>query len=224
MKRLCIYLLAMALCVLCQAVALADPLTAVIQKKYDGIGSMKAEFTQILVHKESGSRETRSGTLSFKKPLLVRWENKGTSPELLVVTKTEIWNVFPDEDVAYKYPLSMVRDKNSIVRVVTGQARLEQDFTFKNEGSEGGLTRLRLYPKEPVQALVEAIFWVEPSTGLIRRLRIYDFYGNENEITFTKQTIGASVSDSVFTFTPPRGMDVEDRTGKDGVLQKPLMQ
>ena len=204
--------------------ARADSLTAKMQAKYDGITSMRADFSQTLLHKESGAKETRTGMLQFNKPLLVRWETKDPSPELLVVGKTEIWNVFPDEDVAYKYPLSLVEDTRSIVRVVTGQARLDQDFTFEKEGTENGLTKLHVYPKEPVQALVEAIFWVDPQSALIRKLRIYDFYGNENEITFTNQQIDAAVPDSTFVYKPGKGITVEDRTKQDSAVQKPLLQ
>jgi outer membrane lipoprotein carrier protein len=204
--------------------ALGASVAAALQKKYDGIDSMRAEFTQILRHKESGSQENRTGVLLFKKPLLVRWETKAPAPELLVVTKAEIWNAFPDEEVAYKYPLSLVEDSRSIIRVVTGQARLDQDFTIEDEGKEDGLTKLRLFPKEPVQGLVEAIFWVDGDSGLIRRFRIYDFYGNENEITFTNQKTGVSLPDKDFSYTPPKAVQVEDRTKGDGVMQKPLLQ
>ena len=208
--------------------ALAAPVNPVViglQKKYDGITSMRAEFTQVLVHKESGSKENRSGVLYFKKPLLVRWESKKPSPELLLVTGKEIWNVFPDEEVAYKYPLSLAQDSRSIVRVVTGQARLDQDFQIEEEGKEGGLITLHLYPKEPVQALVEALLWIDPASNLIKKLRIYDFYGNENEITFTSQEIGANVKDALFSFTPAKGMAVEDRTKEGSAApQKPLMR
>ncbi len=218
------HILCLGLLLCLPGTAFGASVAAALQKKYDGIDSMRAEFTQILRHKESGSKENRTGVLLFKKPLLVRWETKAPSPELLVVTKSEIWNAFPDEDVAYKYPLSLVEDSRSIIRVITGQARLDQDFTIEDEGKEDGLTKLHLYPKEPVQGLVEAIFWVDPDSGLIRRFRIYDFYGNENEITFTNQKIGASVPDSSFTYTPPKGTQVEDRTKGDGVVQKPLLQ
>lgn len=204
--------------------AAVNPVVAALQKKYESIASMKAEFTQLLVHKESGSKEKRSGVLYFKKPLLVRWESKKPSPELLLVTNKEIWNAFPDEEVAYKYALSLAQDSRSIVRVVTGQARLDQDFQIEDEGREGGLIKLHLFPKEPVQALVEAILWVDPASSLIKKVRIYDFYGNENEIAFTSQDIGAPIRDSLFTYTPEKGMTVEDRTKEGSAPQKPLMR
>ena len=218
-------LLSLAAVLVVPGFAFGNPVAEALQKKYDGIDSMRAEFTQVLMHKESGSKETRKGTLLFKKPLLVRWETKTPSPELLVVSGKEIWNVFSDEEVAYKYPLSLVQDSRSIIRVITGQAQLNQDFMVENEGKEDGLTKLHLYPKEPVQALVEAIFWVDPNTSLIKKFRIYDFYGNQNEITFTSQSVGASVPASSFTYTPAKGFVVEDRTKETGAAPKrPLLQ
>ncbi len=203
----------------------ADPLAGKIQARYDSMSGMKGEFTQVLTHKESGTKEQRKGVLYFKKPLLVRWETKSPVKELLVVTPKEIWNAFPDEDLAYKYASDLTNDSRSLVRVVTGQSRLEQDFYIENKGEDNGLTKLLAYPKEPTQALTEAVFWVDLSSNLIKRFRIIDFYGNENDITFTSQEVDPRLADSLFTYTPPKGMKVEDRSkGGSGGVKKPLMQ
>lgn len=186
---------------------------------------MTANFTQTLVHKESGSKQKRTGILSFKKPLLVRWETRSPTPELLLVGKDAIWNAFPEEEIAYKYAIGLAQDSRSIVRVVTGQARLDQDFTVEEEGKDGQLVKLRLYPKEPSQAMVEALLWVDPSSYLIRKIRAYDFYGNENEISFSAHNPSARLSDSSFSYAPPKDFVIEDRT-KDASAApiKPLMQ
>lgn len=203
----------------------AEALTAKLQKTYAAIDSMQSGFTQVLVHKESGSRQNRSGTLSFKKPLLVRWETHSPGKEVLLVGKNAIWNAFPDEEIAYKYALNLAQDSRSIIRVVTGQVRLDQDFYVEDEGREGNAARLRLYPKEPTQSLVEALLWVDGETGLIKKLRIYDFYGNENEIAFGRPSIGLKLNDAVFTYTPPKGFVVEDMTQKSNAHPKnPMMQ
>ncbi len=194
-----------------------------IQAAYGTMTSMKASFSQVLVHKESGGRETRSGELLFKKPLLVRWETKTPERELLVVAPGNIWNVFPEEDLAYKYPPQMAEDSQSLVRVITGQARLEQDFTVESAAAEEGLAVLRLYPNEPTQALVEVVLWVDESSGLIQKFRVYDFYGNENEVVFSNRELNVTLPDSSFAYTPPPGMTVEDRSAQ-GAVQEPLLQ
>lgn len=200
--------------------AFASSVAEDLQKKYDTVGSMKSDFTQVLLHKETGNKETRRGTLLFKKPFLARWETKSPEPELLVITDTEIWDAFPDEEIAYKYPLSMARDSGNLVQVVTGQARLDKDFTVEGEGTENGLIKLRLYPKEPSQGLVEAVLWVHPDTKLIRRILAYDFFGNENDVTFANEETGIAIAASAFTFTPPAGCTVEDHTKGGGAGRK----
>lgn len=218
------YFLTILFCLLALP-AQASPLTEALQKKYSGMDSMTANFTQTLVHKESGSKQKRTGTLSFKKPLLVRWETKSPTPELLLVGKDAIWNVFPEEEMAYKYAIGLAQDSRSIVRVVTGQAKLDQDFTVEEEGKDGQLVKLRLYPKEPSQAMVEALLWVDPSSYLIRKIRAYDFYGNENEISFSAHNPSIKLPDSSFAYSPPKDFAVEDRTKNAGAAPiKPLMQ
>jgi outer membrane lipoprotein carrier protein len=192
--------------------AFAQSLAERVQARYKTINTMRGEYTQTLVHKESGSREQRSGVLSFAKPLLVRMETKAPSPELLLVAKDAIWNVFPEEEMASKYSLSLAQDSRSIVQVITGQASLDRDFFIENQKEEGGLLVFDLYPKEPTTAMVEVRLWIDPKTDLIRKLRIFDFYGNENEMAFSRQEVNINIPASLFTYTPPKGFTVEDRT------------
>ncbi len=195
--------------------AYADNLVNNIQKKYEKINSLEAQFTQTLVHKESGGTEEKAGKIIFKKPLLVRWEVTNPEEELLLVGKEFIWNVFEDENVAYKYPLSIAQDNQSIVQVITGQAKLNRDFTVKDLGLEDGLAKLELLPHEPTQSLVEANLWVDPATYLIQKLRIVDFYGNINEISLQNYVLDKRAKDSLFQFSLPTGMDLEDRTSDE---------
>lgn len=201
----------------------ADPVAAAVQKRYESIKGMRAEFTQILEHQESGSKEERKGVLYFAKPLQVRWETASPIPEVLLVTPSVIWNVFPDENMAYKYPPELSEESGSIVRVVTGQSNLEKDFTIENKGTKGGLALLTLYPKTPTTSMTEAELTVEAKTGAIKHVTIIDFYNNRNSITFTSQTLDPRLDAALFTFSPAKGMKVEDRT-KGGVMSKPLMQ
>ncbi|CAK7014548.1 MAG: Outer-membrane lipoprotein carrier protein [Desulfovibrio sp.] len=204
-------------------VSTVDPVVIAVQKRYAAIKSMRAEFMQTLIHKESGNKETRTGVLYFAKPLLVRWETKTPIPELLLVTKEAVWNAFPDEDMAYKYPPELSAESSGIMQVVTGQGDWAKEFDIENKGTEKGMTRLVLYPKNPTQSMTEAELLAETKTGRITYVCITDFYYNRNEITFTSQEFDQGVAADTFTFTPPKGMKVEDRT-KGGAQGKPLLQ
>lgn len=189
-----------------------------IKARYDDLQAFSATFEQILVHKESGSKEKRQGRLLFQKPLRIRWQTEKPHEETLVVTAKEIWDYLPDDGVAYRYPRDLVQDSRSIIQVVTGQAALTKDFDVKNEGEEKGLVKLRLYPKEPTSQMVEARLWVDPITAFIRRASIVDFYGNINEVRFIRFQPDVAVKSADFVFIPPKGVEVEDRT--DSTVQE----
>ncbi len=184
-------------------------LEAKIQEKYQGISTIKTTFEQTLTHKESGSVQKRKGELFFKKPFLVRWETKNPYPELLLITDSVVWNFLPDEEVAYKYTPDIVEGSRPLVQVITGQAELSKDFEVKNMGKDGGYTKLHLYPHDPSPDMVEAFLWIDDKT-LIRKASITDFYGNTNSLHFTNVNVNASLPAATFSFTPPKGVDVEN--------------
>jgi outer membrane lipoprotein carrier protein len=187
-----------------------------VQRVYGAMDAFQAKFTQKLTHRESDSFEMRNGELLFKKPLFVRWETAKPHAELLLVNNKEIWNYLPDEQLAYRYPPELAQDSHTLIRVVTGQARLDQDFFVEEDGKEDGLLRLRLYPLEPTQHMVEAGIWVDPAAYLIKKAVIIDFFGNSNEVTFTSLNTRLKLEEKSFDFTPPKGVVVEDRRKNGG--------
>lgn len=215
--------LAAGLVLLVASVAQAADIAATIQARYEKLRTFSATFEQTLTHKESGSVEKRQGNLLFQKPLLIRWQTDKPHEETLVVTNKEIWDYLADEEIAYRYPLELVRDSRTIIQVITGQAALTKDFDVKEAGQENGLAKLHLYPKEPAPQMVEALLWVEPSTGYIRRASIIDFYGNSNDVRFTQFKPDTSLKESDFTFTAPKGVEVEDRIDRK-VQEKELFK
>lgn len=189
------------------AVANAD----LIRKRYETLKSFDADFEQTLTHKESGTVEKRTGRLLFQKPLLIRWQTAKPHEETLVVTDKEIWDYLPDEDIAYRYSPELVKDSRSIIQVLTGQSAMTRDFDVKVAENDSGLVKLLLYPHEPTPQMVEAAIWIEPETGYIRRANIIDFYGNANDVRFKGFKPDVRIPSSEFRFSPPAGVEVEDR-------------
>lgn len=200
-----------------------------MQQAYAGMQSMRCEFEQTLLHRDSGSKTTRRGTLEFKKPLLARFEVGGDDAELLVVSAAEVWDYLPEEEVAYRYALDVVDRDNSFLKIVTGQANLSQDFEIAAETQVGdGTVEYHLYPFRPTQQLTEVYVRIEaangPQRGVIRRVRIIDFFGNENDIRFLSSDLQADLSASRFSFTPPAGVDVEDNRNNPSASGPNLFQ
>lgn len=135
----------------------------------------------------------------------------------------DVWDYLPDEELAYQYSPEVVHDSRSIIQVITGQSRLDKDFTVEAEPDDNGLAVLRLYPKDPSPQLVEALLWVDKGTKLIKKAQILDFYGNTNEVALTSLTPDASIKAGTFQFTPPQGITVENLMNQDAP-ERPLLQ
>lgn len=194
-----------------------------LEKFYGELKGFNADFTQILEHKESGSREIRQGKLSFKKPLLIRWQTTPPHEETLVVSEKEIWDYLPEEKIAYRYNPEIVQDSRSIIQVLTGQAPLAKDFDIKDGGLDKGNQKLILYPHEPVPSMVEATLWVNPQNGQIQRTRITDFYGNINDVSLSNFKSNPRFGSTEFNYQPPKGVEIEDRIDH-GVEEKELFK
>lgn len=195
-----------------------------VQAAYADLESFRADFTQELLQRDSGMEQKRSGTLDFQRPLRVRWETVAPHAELLMVTDKEIWSYLPDEELAYRYSRALAEDSRSLIQVITGQSAINRDFDVEDSGEpqKDGLIHLLLFPKEPTTEMTEAQIWVDPATSLIRRAMVMDFYGNTNTVELKGLQKNASIPASRFTFTPPKGTEVEDHTEAAHPAQRAL--
>lgn len=198
----------------------ADPVhtAGALQKKYDTIQSFTAKFKQDLKNSASGEVETRTGTIAFKKPLLVRWETVEPEKELLLVGKNEVWDYFSDDKEAYRYPVEEIINSKTMLRFLTGKSNILEDFhvTASKEPAESGATVLDLAPKDPEPGLVGAVIWIDAASGLISRVRIQDFYANTNDLSLSEIVADPKLTEGAFQFTPPSGVKIHDNVGGIG--------
>lgn len=199
------------LMVICST-ALAGELTADIQKTYDSIKTFRADFSQTLTNAASKEQETRNGKITFKQPSLLRWESTNPEKELLIVGESFVWDYFPDDQLALKYRTKQLFNSKTMIKFISGQARLEEDFVVENQGDDNGLIKLKLLPLEPETGLVLAYVWVNPEKKMLTKILVVDFYGNGNEVAMSNIEIDPEVDDSEFEFIPPEGVDIEDNT------------
>lgn len=198
-----------------------EDLPDLIQQRYETLKTFQSDFIQELTNVSSGEVDVRSGRIWFKQPSQVRWETVEPEKELLTVGAEYAWNYIEGEELAIKYSVSSLLDSKTILRFISGQANLKEDFIIKSEWQGAdvvrekwgkGFTVLQLVPKEAEPGMVLAYIGVEPDTGLLRQVMIVDFYGNGNELRLSNVELDVELAADMFTFTPPKGTQVEDNT------------
>ncbi|WP_457571022.1 outer membrane lipoprotein chaperone LolA [Desulfovulcanus sp.] len=185
-----------------------------IQQQYENLNAFQAEFEQILTNAATKEQEQRYGKIYFKKPGLIRWETTRPEAELLIVGQDVVWDYFAEEEIAYKYPVHTVLSSKTMIRFISGQANLREDFVVENQGQDQGLIKLKLIPKNPEPNLVLAYIWVDQKNFLLKKVLLVDFFGNGNEVRLTNLELNPLVEDRLFRFNPPEGVQVQDNTQK----------
>lgn len=200
------------LLMLSSGLAQAEDIAVKIQNQYEKLSSFSADFTQELTNAASKQTQERAGIILFKQPQFIRWETKTPEPELLIVGDQTVWNYFPDEELALKFKFNQVFTSKTMLRFLSGKANIRADFVVKDQGEEGGFTKLRLIPKEPEPGLVLAYLWVDPASFMLKKVLVVDFYGNGNQVALENLKLNPKIKDSLFEFEPPEGVEVEDNT------------
>ncbi len=212
--RSCIWLstICLALAMLSTAPSVyGSEITAAIQEQYQTIQSFRTQFTQSLFNAASKEEEVRRGWIAFQKPRNIHWETTSPEKELLIINAKCVWDYFPEENVAHKYGLQEIFNSKTMLKFITGEVNIEADFKVHRLGAEdSGLIELKLIPKNPEPSLVEARVWVEPETHLLRKIELTDFFSNTNSISFEDIEIDPELDPSLFSFSPPEGVEVMD--------------
>jgi outer membrane lipoprotein carrier protein len=179
---------------------------AKIQQVYEKTASLKAKFAQVMSG-PMGKRQA-SGTVLLKKPGMMRWDYEKPEKKLFVADGTTLWVYEPEDEQAYKQPLSGSQ-LPAQVSFLFGRGKLSDEFDItyldgQSLGEPGDLV-LKLVPKVASAQYRYLVFVVSPSTFLVKETVLYDQQGGQNDIAFSavEQNPKAGIDTARFQFTPP---------------------
>lgn len=188
--------------------AQASDLSDQIQKRYDSLQSFRSFFLQKLTNASSREVQERLGSITFKRPRFIRWETTSPENELLIIGQNTVWEYFPEEETVYRYSVEQVLSSKTMIRFLSGEANLKDDFIVEDLGMDGEFRHLKIVPMEPEPNLVEGELWVRPGQDMLEKIKLVDFFGNINELELTGIEIDVTVEDKDFILNPPQGTDV----------------
>lgn len=188
--------------------AQASDLSDQIQKRYDTLQSFKAFFLQKLTNASSREVQERLGSITFKRPRFIRWETTSPENELLIIGQDTVWEYFPEEETVYRYSVEQVLSSKTMIRFLSGEANLKDDFIVEDLGTDGDFRHLKIVPMEPEPNLVEGELWVRPGQDMLEKIKLVDFFGNINELELTGIEIDVTVEEKDFVLSPPKGTEV----------------
>ncbi|KAF0123465.1 MAG: outer membrane lipoprotein carrier protein [bacterium] len=189
-----------------------EEIVARVQGIYQKTKDFKAEFIQESTLKSINKTQVAKGKIYFKNPGKLRWDYYHPNKQEIVTDGKTLWMYMSQDKQVMISELSKVYRSNTSTFFLSGMGNLKRDFdvqlvepTLKNE-DKGYL--LRLVPKEPQSNLNELFLLVDKVSFQVAETYFYDFYGNLIRIKFKNPVINRGLSDSIFVFTIPKGVEV----------------
>ncbi len=179
-----------------------------VQTRYDSTRDFTAAVRQELTIASAGKTSSASGTVAFKKPGKMRWDLKGSAPQVIVADGHTLWFYEPDEQQVLKAPFQAAFRSSTPISFLTGVGRLRDDFTVASMGRDGEVLRLELAPRKTDGDLGALRLGIDHATYDIVGAEITDPLGNHTRLFFTNLQRNVGLSDERFQFEVPAGVDV----------------
>lgn len=185
-------------------------LAARIQQRYDTIRDFEADFVQTYQGGLLRTRTTEQGTVAIKRPGRMRWVYTKPERKEFVSNGQRIYSYLPADKQVIVSPMPST-DQTTPALFLTGRGHLVRDFTASPgeiPGLAPGVVAIKLVPRKPDPELEWLTLGVDAKTLQIRHLVAVDGQGGRSTFTFNNLKENRNLSDKLFEFQVPRGVDV----------------
>ncbi len=192
-----------------------NDIVAKIQITYERINDLQSDFVQTVRIVDFDTPYISKGKLFIKKGKM-RWDYHEPSKQQIFVDGERFLYYVPEHKQVIRSRVGGQSDTHLPLRLLSGTGRLDQDFQISfEEGSPSGQksTLLRLVPKKEM-GLTKIVVTVIPSAQMegfmIQKVALYEVNGNISTSSFDEIQINKEVSDEMFVFKIPKGIEVID--------------
>lgn len=204
-KRL-IRIFALVACLTPIAHAQSDPtLIHRVDEHYNHLRTLRARYTEH--YKGMGLDRTESGTLTLKKPGLMRWSYDVPAGKVFVLDGKFAWFYTSGDAQATRTPAKQLDDLRSPLRFLLGHTQLAKELDSLTTAPEGANFRIAGVPKGMAER-VHLLTLIVSLTGEIQSMRIDETDGSFTDFRFTGIAENAPVAPADFVFTPPAGVSI----------------
>lgn len=183
-----------------------------MQAFYEKTGDFRAAFRQDYKYKAMRRTQTSEGTVTYKKPGLMRWEYQKPSARTFVLAGNKVYAYDP---AAQTLTVGSV-DTSQLSASVTflfGQGKLADEFAITQGACKDCKgTLLVLDPLKAEPRFRQVRLEVDPATAQVLKSTVVDPDGSENAITFLNLKTNVGVDADHFKLDVPDDTRVDDFT------------
>lgn len=190
-----------------------------------GLTSLRADFRQQVSDAHGTVLDSGSGSLALLRPGRFRWDyrpaaqaaadrggaaagasDQQSGGELLVADGRNLW--YYDRELAQVTvkPLQANQAAQPIMLLSGSSEQLDRDFEVTADGSQQGLSWVRVRPRSEQAGFTEARLGFKGDT--LTRMVFHDMVGQTVQLDFSHSERNARIDPSAFEFKVPPGVDL----------------
>jgi outer membrane lipoprotein carrier protein len=156
-----------------------------------------------------GLDRSETGTLTLKKPGLMRWSYDRPSGKVFVLDGRYAWFYTPGDGQVSRTPAKQLDDLRSPLRFLLGHTQLAKELDLVTTAPDGSNFKISGVPKGMAQRVRRLTLVVTPA-GVIQNMKIEEIDGSTTEFAFSGIEEDVAIPASDFVFTLPKGVAIVD--------------
>ncbi|MBI5504262.1 MAG: outer membrane lipoprotein carrier protein LolA [Deltaproteobacteria bacterium] len=186
--------------------AAAEAAWKAYEKRWSETTSYVAGFRQTIEVPDVGTRVESAGRFYFAKPDKVQWQYTEGPPQSVVGDGQWLWLYQPDLEQVYKIPYGKAFGRGGLVALLAGREGVSERYRATLDKSGDGTVRIRLTPLDKADGDLEVTLAAD--TFDLRAVVVHDPAGSVTNMVFSEPVRNRGLDVSLFTFTPPDGVDI----------------
>ena len=181
-----------------------------VQRYFQSLQSLRAEFIQRVFDERGQVLQTSSGRMLMRKPGKFRWDYRAPAEQIIIADGERLW--------AYDVALAQVTVRkldqalsSTPLALLSGAAPIEEAFTVSGVRNRDGLDWYDLTPKKPQPEF--RVLRVAFRSDVLISLELEDSFGQRTRLDFQKLERNPAIDPVLLKFTPPPGVDVVGDAG-----------
>ena len=172
---------------------------------YTDTKTMRADFSQVVTDKQGRKVQEVQGVMQLKRPNKFRWDYNKPFEQQIISDGKQIW--LYDTELAQVIVRGISKALGSSpAALLAGGESLEKNFKLMDTARKDNLEWVSALPLEPDSGF-EKIF-LGFSDSQLQKMELTDSFGHNTSIVFSNLAQNNSISDGIFVFKVPKGVDL----------------
>lgn len=167
--------------------------------------SLTASFKQVTIDENGRTLQTSHGLFYLSKPGKFRWNYQQPFVQEIVSNLGKVW--FYDAELEQVIIKNLDNSLGSApALLLTGDIALEENFTLLPQEFSEGMQWLKLSPKNEESSFNYILLGL--TDNVLRSMELSDRFGQLTRIYFSDIKLNPAITDAIFEFTLPKGVDI----------------